>query len=118
MTTALRHRHVQGHWGKAAGPCAHSHVAQVVHDGRASAADALASTRDGRRPRAWLDAQAALEGFVHSSLESAEELARRSRAAQRDLASSPDRSFVTGPPAPVRRTDPCVDGDPWSMMGA
>jgi len=81
----------KAYWGKASRAVNRSHVAQVVHDGRASAGEALASTRDAaaqtvaERRQALADRKDALESFVHSSLESAEELARLSRLGQRDL---------------------------------
>ena len=81
----------KAYWGKASRAVNRSHVAQVVHDGRASAGEALASPRDAaaqtvaERRQALADRKDALESFVHSSLESAEELARLSRLGQRDL---------------------------------
>jgi stearoyl-CoA desaturase (Delta-9 desaturase) len=81
----------KAYWGKASRAVNRSHVAQVVHDGKASAGEALASTRDaaaqnlGERRQALAERKEALEVFVHSSLESAEELARLSRIGQREL---------------------------------
>ena len=81
----------KAYWGKASRAVNRSHVAQVVHDGKASAGDVLASTRDAaaqsvaERRAALTERKDALESFVHSSLESAEELARMSRLGQRDL---------------------------------
>ncbi len=79
----------RAHWTKATRAVASSHVVQAVHEGRVSASDALASTRDAAGQTAIAQGLAsrkqALEGFVHSSLESAEELARASRKGQRDL---------------------------------
>ena len=63
---------------------ARSHVSQVVLDHKATASDALASTRDSAA-QSLVERRQALEGFVHSSLESAEELARLTRLGQRDL---------------------------------
>ncbi len=63
----------RAHWGKATRAVSSSHVVQVVHDGRVTAGEALATRKQS------------LEGFVHSSLESAEELARASRVSQREL---------------------------------
>jgi stearoyl-CoA desaturase (delta-9 desaturase) len=81
----------KAYWGKASRAVNRSHVAQVVHEGRASAGEVLASTRDAAaqtvadRRQALTERKVALESFVHSSLESAEELARLSRLGQRDL---------------------------------
>jgi stearoyl-CoA desaturase (delta-9 desaturase) len=63
----------RAHWTKARRAVARSHVVQAVHDGRLSAADALAVRKE------------ALEQFVHSSLESAEELARATRRGEREV---------------------------------
>ena len=63
-------------------------MVQVVHEGRVTAADALASTRDAAQTaiaQSLTTHKQSLEGFVHSSLESAEELARASRVSQREL---------------------------------
>ncbi len=67
--------------GKANKAVVRSHVGQIVHDGRIGASDRLASASDALAER-----KQALEEFVHSSLESAEELARATRLGQRDLA--------------------------------
>ena len=78
----------RAHWGQATRAVARSHVVQVVHDGRANATEALASTRDAAQAamaQGLASRKEALEGFVHSSLESAEELARASRLGQREL---------------------------------
>ena len=74
----------KAYWGKASRAVARSQVSQAVHDGRVTASDALASTRDAA-VQSLAERKEALEGFVHSSLESAEELARLSRLGQRDL---------------------------------
>jgi stearoyl-CoA desaturase (delta-9 desaturase) len=74
----------RAHWSQATRAVASSHVVQVVHDGRVSATEALASTRDAATQSVQARKQA-LEGFVHSSLESAEELARATRHRQREL---------------------------------
>jgi stearoyl-CoA desaturase (delta-9 desaturase) len=78
----------KAYWGKASRAVARSHVSQVVHDGRASASDALASTREAASLN-LVERKQALEGFVHSSLESAEELARLTRLGQRDFGLEP-----------------------------
>jgi len=81
----------KAYWGKASRAVNRTHVAQVVHDGKVTASEAIASTRDaaalnlGERRQALVERKEALEVFVHSSLESAEELARLSRVGQRDL---------------------------------
>jgi stearoyl-CoA desaturase (delta-9 desaturase) len=87
----------RAHWGKATRAVNRSHVAHAVQavqesvqGGKASATEALASTRGTTRDAAHAAAQSltarrqALEGFVHSSREAAEELARASRT--RELA--------------------------------
>ncbi len=63
----------RAHWGKATRAVTRSHVVQAVQDGKATAAESLTSRKE------------ALEGFVHSSWESAEELAQASRLGQREL---------------------------------
>jgi stearoyl-CoA desaturase (delta-9 desaturase) len=74
----------KAYWGKASSAVARSHVSQVVHDSKISASEALASTRESAS-QSMVERKQALEGFVHSSLESAEELARLTRLGQRDL---------------------------------
>ena len=82
----------KSYWVKASRAVSRSHVAQVVHDGKATASEALTLTRDAaansvaERRQALTERREALEGFVHSSLESAEELARLARLGQRDFA--------------------------------
>jgi stearoyl-CoA desaturase (delta-9 desaturase) len=70
-------------WAKAARAvhAASAHMGEYVHDKRTNAGDALAGTRETLAER-----RQALEGFVHSSMESAEELAKASRRRQRELA--------------------------------
>ena len=68
----------KAYWMKASRAVSRSQVVQAVHDGRANAADAFASTRDAAA-QGLAERKEALEHFVHSSLESAEELARQSR---------------------------------------
>jgi stearoyl-CoA desaturase (Delta-9 desaturase) len=81
----------RAHWVKATRAVASSHVVQAVHDSRVTAGEALASTLDAAAASQVAIAQSltahkqALEGFVHSSLESAEELARANRLGQREL---------------------------------
>ncbi|HVN52130.1 MAG TPA: acyl-CoA desaturase [Acidimicrobiales bacterium] len=74
----------RAHWAEATRAVASSHVVQVVHDGRVSAGEALVSTRDAAAQSVQARKQQ-LEGFVHSTLESAEELARVTRRGQREL---------------------------------
>ncbi|HEY5153824.1 MAG TPA: hypothetical protein VIJ47_03750, partial [Acidimicrobiales bacterium] len=74
----------KAYWGKASRAVARSHVSQVVHDGRMTAADAMASTKEAAA-QSLVERKQALEGFVHSSMESAEELARLTRLGQREL---------------------------------
>ena len=71
----------KAYWSKANKAVLRSHVGQMVHDGRSGAGDRLASAGDALAER-----KEALEEFVHSSLESAEELARAARLTQRDFA--------------------------------
>jgi stearoyl-CoA desaturase (delta-9 desaturase) len=71
----------KAYWGKANKAVVRSQVGQIVHEGRVSASDALTSATDALAER-----KEALEEFVLSSLESAEELARAARVGQRDLA--------------------------------
>jgi len=78
----------RAHWAKATRAVSSSHVAQVVHEGRVSAGEALASTRDAAHTaiaQSLTTRKQSLEEFVHSSLESAEELARANRLSQREL---------------------------------
>jgi len=79
----------RAHWCKATRAVANSHVVQAVHEGRVSAGEALASTRDAAAQTAIAQGlvarKQALEGFVHSSLDSAEELAKATRLGQREL---------------------------------
>ena len=74
----------KAYWGKASRAVARSQVSQVVHDGKVTATDALASTREAAA-QSLIERKQALEGFVHSSMESAEELARLTRLGQREL---------------------------------
>jgi stearoyl-CoA desaturase (delta-9 desaturase) len=74
----------KAYWSKASLAVSTSHVSQVVQDGRSNASDVLASTREAAA-QSLIERKEALEGFVHSSLESAEELARLSRLGQREL---------------------------------
>ena len=72
----------KAHWGKANKAVLRSHVGQMVHDGSVPrAGDRLASAGEPR----LAERKEALEEFVHSSLESAEELARAARLTQRRL---------------------------------
>ncbi len=78
----------RAHWGQATRAVARSHMVQAVQGGKASATEALASTRDAAQAavtQGLASRKEALEGFVHSSLESAEELARASRLGQREV---------------------------------
>jgi stearoyl-CoA desaturase (delta-9 desaturase) len=70
-------------WSKAARAvhAASAHMGEYVHDKRSTAGDAIAGTRE-----TLVERRQALEGFVHSSMESAEELAKASRRRQRELA--------------------------------
>ncbi|MGZ4716452.1 MAG: acyl-CoA desaturase [Acidimicrobiales bacterium] len=82
----------KAYWGKANKAVVRSHVGQIVHDGRVGASDALASAGDAltstreAASQSLAERKEALESFVHSSLESAEELARATRLGQRDFA--------------------------------
>jgi stearoyl-CoA desaturase (Delta-9 desaturase) len=74
----------RAHWGKATRAVSNSHVVQVVHEGRVSAGEALASTRDAATQGVQAR-KVQLEGFVHTTMESAEELAQATRRGQREL---------------------------------
>jgi stearoyl-CoA desaturase (Delta-9 desaturase) len=63
----------RAHWAKATRAVTRSQVVQAVQESKASATEGLTSRKE------------ALEGFVHSSWESAEELAQASRLGQREL---------------------------------
>ena len=63
---------------------AQASLGQRVHDRRVDAAEALSARRSSAE--AGLTAsKVALEGFVHHSLESAEELAKLRRTSEREL---------------------------------
>jgi stearoyl-CoA desaturase (delta-9 desaturase) len=74
------------HWRKASGMVhdAQASIGERVHHRRADAADALAARRAALESNLAVK-KASLEGFVHHSLESAEELARLARRGEREL---------------------------------
>jgi stearoyl-CoA desaturase (delta-9 desaturase) len=76
----------RSHWRKASGAvhAAQASIGQRVHDRRVDAADALSVRRTS--VEAGLRAKKeSLEGFVHHSLESAEDLARMARKGEREI---------------------------------
>jgi stearoyl-CoA desaturase (delta-9 desaturase) len=76
----------RSHWRKASGAvhAAQASIGHRVHDRRVGTADAL-STRRASIEATLTDKKQSLEGFVHHSLESAEELARLARKGEREL---------------------------------
>jgi stearoyl-CoA desaturase (Delta-9 desaturase) len=76
----------RSHWAKASGAvhAAQASVGQRVSDRRSDAADALGVKRAAIETNLAARKES-LEGFVHHSLESAEELARLSRRSEREL---------------------------------
>jgi stearoyl-CoA desaturase (Delta-9 desaturase) len=81
-------------WNKAAGTlhAATAHVGDYVHDKRVNAGEALAGRREALTEKRHAveenihQRREALEGFVRSSMESAEELAKATRRGNRELA--------------------------------
>jgi stearoyl-CoA desaturase (delta-9 desaturase) len=76
----------RNHWTKASGMvhAAQASLNQRVHDRRIDAADALTARRTAIESGLAAKKES-LEGFVHHSLESAEELARLARKGEREL---------------------------------
>jgi len=76
----------RSHWVKASRSvhAAQASLGQRVHDRRVDAADALTARRSSAEAGIAASKQA-LEGFVHHSLESAEELARVTRRSEREV---------------------------------
>jgi stearoyl-CoA desaturase (delta-9 desaturase) len=76
----------RNHWTKASGMvhAAQASLGQRVHDRRVDAADALTARRAAIESNLATKKES-LEGFVHHSLESAEELARMARKGEREV---------------------------------